>query len=170
MMAVLAAVGLMVACAKKEAPAPVMGAAATPNAPADSGPADGAKAEQSAAAYQVKVSGPSKVAVEQAGTLIWELAAKPGFKVNAEYPLSFKPDKAARGITFEQDRYDLRTLSDPTPCKGSEKDVCQIKAHVPFKTVSVGNHPVGGVFSFSVCNEDQCLIEKVTLAHSLRAE
>jgi hypothetical protein len=147
------------ACAKKDSPAPL----ALADAGSNSGKASGT-------AWEVTLSGPDSLGVEKSSSLIWELKARPGFHVNAEYPVSFKPDKALKGVAFEQDKYDLKTISDPTPCANNDKDVCTIKAHIPFKTVSVGNHQIGGTFAFSVCNEDQCLIEKVPLSRTLRSE
>lgn len=88
------------------------------------------------------------------------LDAKPPFHVNDKYPYKFKL-KDAPGLTFAnavvgKDNVKLETQ--------------RATMTVPFTVKDPGKHTLAGQFSFSVCTEDKCLMEKRELALSLEAK
>lgn len=124
---------------------------------------EGTKSEGTAPAgreYRFNASVPGKVTVGGTGELVAEVSAGEGFKLNAEYPVNFRPDKNSAGIQFDQPKYDL-TGAEKTACEHSAKDHCAFKAKIPFSAQAAGNEKVAGTLAFSVCNPDRCLIEKV---------
>lgn len=86
------------------------------------------------------------------------IAARQGFKINAEYPHSFRP--AAEGVKFASDRIDLWDSAAKTACDSKPEDTCTMKASIPFE----GEGKAEGVAAFSVCDADLCLIEKVPVS------
>lgn len=88
------------------------------------------------------------------------LEAKPPFHVNDKYPYKFKL-KEAPGLTFAnavvgKDNVKLETQ--------------RAIVNVPFTVKEAGKHTLAGQFSFSVCTEDKCLMEKRELALTLEAK
>ncbi len=85
------------------------------------------------------------------------LAARAGFHVNLEYPITFRPAPGAAGGAAKL------ALSPATkaPCKESPKDACAITLELP---LPAGDAPVEGTLAFSVCTAERCLIEKVALS------
>jgi hypothetical protein len=95
------------------------------------------------------------------------LEAKDGFHVNADYPLSFRPDGSSPGITFEGERIDLAKKAERTPCPTAPQDACTVRARIPFRAAGPGR--AAGIFAFSVCTPEQCLIEKVPVSAQVPA-
>jgi len=81
--------------------------------------------------------------------------ARAGYHVNREYPVAFTPDGAAR--------VSLKDALVLTPCEGHPEESGAAQASLPGAQPDASGR-VGGVLAFSVCREDRCLIEKVTLA------
>lgn len=92
--------------------------------------------------------------------LVTRVEAKKGFYINAEYPISFRPEKSSEGVRFEQDRYALADSAERTPCEKKPENACTFRAKVPFTATSPGEQTVAGILAFSVCNPERCLIEK----------
>lgn len=98
--------------------------------------------------------------------MVATITAREGFHVNAEYPTNFQPGENAAGH-FEKKRYDFKDNAQRTPCASAAAETCAVKAAIPFKSSTEGPQKVSGVLAFSVCNPDQCLIEKVPVSADL---
>jgi hypothetical protein len=88
------------------------------------------------------------------------LSAKNGFKVNDQYPFKLALNDAA-GLEF--------------PSKVVTRDAMTLEKHqgvmkVAFTPKSAGAHTLSGRFSFSVCTEERCLIEKRELQLQVTAK
>src|SRR5687768_4585875 len=117
--------------------------------------------------FEVAVSAPPTVAPGSKGELVLSVKAKAGYKVNAEYPHAYKVgDKTSAGVRFDAKKVDLKAGSEKTPCKDSAADACAMTAKVPFTAdkTAKGAQTIDGVFAFSVCSKDVCLIEKHPVA------
>jgi hypothetical protein len=147
-------------------------APAANGAPADAAPATaavGAAANDAAPAGASKFTDPAfelsleppKAALKagQAGNVEVLLVAKAPFHVNDKYPIKLKL-KETPGL-----KYDNLTLT---------KDAAKVeamKAVMPVAfTPDAGKRTVAGTFSFSVCTEDKCLMEKRELALEVAVE
>ena len=116
-------------------------------------------AVEEAKAYDValKASGPASAEIS--------IAARDGFHVNPDYPLKFTPSKEST-VTFAGPSVALLEVLQKTPCEAHPEDTCRATAPIAF-TSGVGPALVAGTLAFSVCNADQCLIEKVALRCNL---
>lgn len=88
------------------------------------------------------------------------LVAKPPFHVNDKYPYKFKL-KETPGLTFA------------APVVGKESlalEPAKATLLVKFTPETAGRHQISGQFSFSVCTDDKCLIEKRDLALAIDAK
>ncbi|MDP3505742.1 MAG: hypothetical protein Q8S33_35695 [Myxococcales bacterium] len=108
--------------------------------------------------FTVSFSG-QPATVGDAARLSLRLVATDGFHVNADYPVSFVPDESP-AVAFAAPRVPLKDTAAKTLCAGSAEDTCALDATLSPKAVAAGTHRVSGVFAFSVCSADQCLIEK----------
>jgi hypothetical protein len=108
------------------------------------------------------VQGP--VQVGDGGVLELKLVAREGYKVNSEYPVNFKPQGSSDSLSFESQRFDFKDAAEAKACASSPKDVCELRAKVPFAAKAEGPARVAGVLAFSVCNPDACLIEKLPVS------
>jgi hypothetical protein len=95
------------------------------------------------------------------------LTSRAGYHVNMEYPMAFLPSPDAT-VKFEGTRVALRPVST-APCQGASQEVCSASLKVPFIPPSGGSARVAGVFAFSVCSAERCLIQKVPLSIELGA-
>ncbi len=105
-------------------------------------------------AFEVSIASPGEAKVGEAAEAIITLQAKAPYKVNEEYPIKLKLGAGA-GLTF------------PAPVVGKEKATVEVEKavmKVPFTPSAAGEHTLGGTFSFSVCTDERCLIEKRELA------
>lgn len=132
-------------------------AAAAPLARADAPPP--ARVEKPA--YVVEVAGAPDVRPGATAQLDVKLVARGGFHLNADYPTSFKVTAGSAGVRYPKPKVDKASGIAYEPCAAGSHDSCTARAQVPFVVASPGSHPVGGVLAFSVCDEEQCLIEKV---------
>jgi hypothetical protein len=118
------------------------------------------EAPSPAAPFTVGASVPLAVAPGAAGALVTEVRAGAGYHVNADFPMSFVPQGSSDGVRFVASRFELRSGLEETPCADEPAEACTAKAAIPFTTAAPGPQRVAGVLSFSVCNPEQCLIEK----------
>jgi hypothetical protein len=102
---------------------------------------------------------PQSVAVLSAGPggLQVEVTIKPGFHLNDDYPINFKPDFAGPKVDKKQMAF--------TPCKGHPEHQCAVKIPIPYPAAK---GMLGGTVAFAACDPDICLIKKVPL--SVRVE
>lgn len=90
----------------------------------------------------------------KAGAVEVVLASKGVFKCNDKYPYKLQLDETA-GV-----KYPNLVLKKDAAAVEKEKVVME----VPFTPETKGAKKISGRFSFSVCTEDKCLIEKRKLA------
>ena len=139
---------------------------AAPTAAQAPGAAAPAAAAEPAATGKPKVSGegfdvslePPKASLKagQAGSVEVVLLAKAPFHVNDKYPIKLKL-KETPGVKYES----LTIGKDAVKLEA-------MKAVLPVSfTPETGKRTVAGTFSFSVCTEDKCLMEKQDLALEL---
>lgn len=91
-----------------------------------------------------------------------QLTARAGYHVNLDYPMAFAPSPDATAV-FAGARVPLRPVST-APCQGDGKDVCSVSLVLPYAPPADGPARVAGVFAFSVCSAERCLIQKVPLS------
>ncbi len=105
-------------------------------------------------AFQLELRGPKAAKVGDTLELTIVLSAKNGYKVNAEYPVKFRFGQL-QGLKAEKA---VVTKDDAK----LEKMKVELPARVTVD--QSGELTVKGKLSFSVCTDDQCLIEKRDLA------
>jgi hypothetical protein len=159
------AVGL----AKYEPPAEgaaVAGGTPVPSAtPTADGPAKAAPGQpiQGAAIteepFSIWLQAVSPIAAGSAATVEAVLVAKPPYHCNADYPHKFKLAAAPTGITYPE-----------TTVKGAKVTAEKSVLPIPVRAQSPGKAKVSGTLSFSVCNEERCLVEKRELALELEVK
>jgi hypothetical protein len=96
----------------------------------------------------------------KAAIAVLHLAARAGFHVNLEYPISFRP---APGSAAGAERVALQPASRES-CQGRSQETCAVRLELPLTAAGAGAAPVSGTLAFSVCSADRCLIEKVPLS------
>src|SRR5687768_116895 len=98
----------------------------------------------SAAGVGARFEDAESIAVLTAGpkALQVEITTKPGFHLNDEYPINFKPDFAGPKVDKKQMTF--------TPCKGHREHQCAVKIPVPIPAGSKGL--VGGTVAFAACD------------------
>lgn len=138
---------------------PVAAAAAAPAAaPGNAEPAAAAPvtaaSKYSEAPFDVVIQPKGAYSSGQAGAAEIVISAKPPFHANDKYPYKFKLNEAP-GLKF------ANLVVDKDAVK-VEKTTATLS--VPFTPESAGKHTISGKLFFSVCNEDQCLVEKRDLA------
>ncbi|HLV68354.1 MAG TPA: hypothetical protein VKY73_21205 [Polyangiaceae bacterium] len=161
--------GLALACSKEQPPVAEEARAAAPAAAVPVAPrgqdgeasairpamATAALANRVAEAnFELTLTAPGTYEVGKPGNAEIVLVAKDPFKVNDQYPYKFKV-KEARGLKLEgttigKDRVKL------------EKKRATLT--IPFVPEQSGKQALTGQFSFSVCTEEKCLIEKRDLS------
>jgi hypothetical protein len=115
------------------------------------------------AQYVLALSGGKEVRAGAPATIELVLSARAGYHINADYPSSFRTDTTAGGVRYPQPKLDKSSGFALEPCPGAS-EACQAHLGVPFVIDRPGTHSVGGTLAFCVCNADECLIEKVTVA------
>jgi hypothetical protein len=143
------------------AAAPGTAAAAPAAAPAADAPAPTGAAKFTDAAFDLTLEAPkASLKAGQAGSVEIVLTAKAPFHVNDKYPIKLKLKETA-GVKYEN-----LTIG---------KDAAKVEAMkavlpVSFTPDGAGKRTVAGVFSFSVCTEDKCLMEKRDLLLDVNVE
>jgi hypothetical protein len=125
-----------------------------------SGLAAGAEAGPASQAEKAEWSVRLEAPAGKAAIAVLHLAARAGFHVNLEYPISFRP---APGSAAGAERVALQPASKE-PCQGRSQETCAVRLELPLPAAGVGAAPVSGTLAFSVCSADRCLIEKVALS------
>lgn len=129
-------------------------------APASSSSAPaGPVAETDAFRIELKAAGPFKKG--EPASVVVRVEAKPPFHVNDEYPAKFKAAEAA-GLKFAEPKLERPKHADAfatEPCAAGN-DACVLNITVKLTPEAAGPLKVGGIADVSVCNKDQCLIEK----------
>jgi hypothetical protein len=132
-------------------------------APAPRGPVEttiaAGKAKIDNEQYLVELKPAASYKAGQEGTLEIAIAAKGDFKINEKYPLKFKASEPTDGSVKFSKAVLKREDGTFETKKGSLK--------VAFTPSKSGKTNVTGVLSFSVCNEQQCLMDKVELETSV---
>ena len=142
---------------------PAANAAAPAAAPAATEPpaaASAAASKYSEAPFDVELQAKGAYAAGQAGTAEIVIIAKPPFHANDKYPYKFKLNEAP-GLKY------ANLVVDKDAVK-VEKTRATLS--VPLTPESAGKHTVSGKLFFSVCNDDQCLVEKRDLALEIDAK
>jgi hypothetical protein len=100
----------------------------------------------------LKAPGPYSVGHEGRAEII--LVAKKPFKINEQYPYRFAPTLTGDFVFTERSLDKTAARIDPR------------RAVVPvrFTPEGAGTAELGGIFSFSVCTDDRCLLEKHPLS------
>ncbi len=157
MRALLVAVVVVVcACAKKEAPGV---AVEVPVVPAPSVDVEKPKGR----AFDVGLSPSGAYVANQPATAIVSIRAREGFHVNPEYPVKFTASSDG-AVAFATPTVALLEVLERTPCAEHAEDTCLARAPLAFSVTKAGPAKVAGTLALSVCNADQCLIEKVPLS------
>ncbi len=169
----LACAALAGACSKETTPAPEPkgGEPAAPgartevtpasvNATDDDSPSELAKARFDEANFDLKIAPKGSYKVGQASEAVVELQAKKPFKPNDKYPYKLTLQKSD-GVKFP---------ADTVKKDAAKLDGQRVTMTVPFTPESAGKKKIAGKFSFSVCTDDKCLIEKRDLALDITVE
>jgi hypothetical protein len=129
-------------------PAP---AEAAKGAPA---PAAAGQSRISESQFDVALTSSGAYLAGKEGTVEIVLDAKAPFHVNDQYPIKFKVKEGA-GVKFA------------APVVGKDKaklEAMRATLPVAFTPESAGQHTVAGQLSFSVCTDENCLMEKRDLS------
>ena len=152
------------ATAEPAPPAPVAAsAAAVPAAAADTATAPAAAAaasKYSEAPFDVEIQPKGTYTAGQAGAAEIVILAKPPFHANDKYPYKFKLNETP-GVKF------ANLVVDKDAVKVEKTRATLSVALTP---ENAGKHRVSGKLFFSVCNDDQCLVEKRDLALDIDAK
>jgi hypothetical protein len=103
------------------------------------------------AEYKVTLTAPGNFVVGQAGLLQVQLEPLAPYKCNDQYPYRFKL-VANPAAEFPQ----------PVVSQ-AEVSARLVTLALPFTPKAPGNLRIAGEFSFSVCTEEKCLVQKVAL-------
>jgi len=101
--------------------------------------------------YTVTLSAQRSYKVGQPGFVELVIAAKPGFKINDQYPTKFVADPAPAGVTIPE-----KTLRGGRGAFTPKRGVLKLKL-IPSKR---GSARISGNAAFSVCNETACIVGK----------
>lgn len=91
----------------------------------------------------------------------FRLTTQGGYRFDLDYPCSFRPHPSATA-KFAAERVPL-TASTRKACAKAPGETCQVTLPLAF-TPAARTARVTGTLSFSVCNTERCLIQRVTLS------
>ena len=117
---------------------------------ASGGTADAA-ARAETDSYKVTLSAQRSYKVGQAGFVEVVIVAKPGFKINEQYPTKFVADPAPAGVSIPE-----KTLRSAHGKFTKDRGVLKLKL-IPSKK---GSARISGNAAFSVCNDAACIVGK----------
>lgn len=103
--------------------------------------------------FALGISARSPVRAGESGAATIVLNAKSPYKCNAKYPYKMALDAPVGGISYPSTVVKGMNIADKTSTMS-----------VPFSATAKGKATISGTFSFSVCTDDKCLIEKRKLA------
>lgn len=131
------------------------------SAPPAEGQVPAAKKDEAAAKsdkqFAIEVKAPAAKAGEK-GEITVVIKAAEGYAWNANYPASFKVGAVPAGVKLDKAEFDASAF------QGGEKAPKATLA-VPFEATAAGSANLEATASFSVCNDEACLVyrnEKVT--------
>jgi hypothetical protein len=101
---------------------------------------------------EIKADGPYQAG--QAASFTVGLTPKAGYHIDPQFPMKWKADDAPDGVSFAKSIL-KREDGTFTEKEGSFK--------VGFTAAKPGKYTLGGTLSLSVCNEKNCVMEKVPL-------
>jgi hypothetical protein len=127
--------------------------------PTEAAPTELARAEGDG--YSIQASDVSTSAGGE-GSIVVTIKAKPGFKVNKEYPHKVKAENPPDGVELKK--------SEATKADGTFKDESTFEMTLPVKAVKAGSYDIELKVKTSVCNDSQCLIKKETLTAKVVAK
>jgi hypothetical protein len=136
--------------------------AAAPAADAPAKPASGQPIQGAAISeepFSIWLQSVSPIAAGTAATVEAVLVAKPPYHCNADYPHKFKLAAAPAGLAYPE-----------TTVKGAKVTAEKSVLPISVQAQSPGKAKVSGTLSFSVCNEERCLVEKRELALELEVK
>ena len=113
------------------------------------------------AEYEVSLAPRAPYAVGKEASVVINVAARQGYHVNPEYPMAFKP-QGHSGVQFAEPNLKL-TWGPKTPCPEKPEDACAVEVPIALTPEKAGPAVVAGQLSFSVCNPQNCRIEKLAL-------
>jgi hypothetical protein len=131
-----------------------------PRAPAAADPSAGPRVEHKAYLVSLEAS-PTRPRSGVAARATLRLEGRAGYHINADYPAHFT---AAADATVDFPAVRMEATGTRAPCAGHADLACASVAEVPFTPRAGGPGRIAGVFAFSVCDPEVCLIEKVPLA------
>lgn len=111
--------------------------------------------------YAVSLAPRAPYAAGKEATVVLNVAAKQGYHVNPDYPMAFKP-QGHSGVAFAEPSLKL-TWGPKTPCAEKPEDACAVEVPIALTPEKAGPAVVAGMVSFSVCNPQNCRIEKLAL-------
>lgn len=123
---------------------------------------------QEGPAYELNIAASGPWAAGKESNAAVTVTAKPGFHVNPEYPVTFKPE-GFEAVKFASERVAL-TPGTKTPCADKAEDACKVEFPLPVTPEKAGPAKVAGIVAFSVCSADKCLIEKVPVTLAIAVE
>jgi hypothetical protein len=109
--------------------------------------------------FSIWLQAVSPIPAGSASTVEAVLVAKPPYHCNAEYPHKFKLAAAPSGLAYPE-----------TTVKGAKVTAERSVLPIPVQAQSPGKAKVAGTLSFSVCDEERCLVEKRDLALELEVK
>lgn len=130
------------------APAPIV--AATSAVPETPPPPPVESPKQTGQAFSVWLQSSGRYTAGQQGTVEAVVVPKGEFHCNPEYPYKFVTSGSS-GVTYPK-----ATLR----AEGVSVSPSRAVMRVPFVPQSAGDAKVGGTFHFSVCTDQQCVVEK----------
>ena len=119
-------------------------------------------------AYELSLAASGPWAAGKDSNATVTVTAKPGFHVNPEYPVTFKPE-GFEAVKFAGERVAL-TPGTKTPCADKAEDACKVEFPLAVTPEKAGPAKVAGIVAFSVCSADKCLIEKVPVTLAIAVE
>lgn len=120
---------------------------------ASSATVQASKKDKDSFTVELKSAGSYKKGVEGAVELV--LTSKAGYHVNPDYPAKFKLiDPAPEGLSFPK-----KVLKK----EDGKFEETKATLKVPFVAANAGKQKISGTFSFSVCSDKNCFMEKADL-------
>jgi hypothetical protein len=109
--------------------------------------------------FSVSIQAPSPVRSGEMASAVVVLSAKDPYKCNEKYPYKLVLDAPSGGVSYPQ-----QTV------RGMSIGQKQSTMSVPFSPGQAGSVTVAGLFHFSICTADKCLIEKQRVSVTVQAD
>lgn len=122
---------------------------------------DVGESQKDAEGYVATLTSAAKYKVGEKGSFTITLRPKAGYKVNGEFPVRFKTNAPPEGLAY------TKAVLKREDGKFSDSEGTFT---VEFVGARAGTYTVGGTLSLSVCNDKNCLMEKVALDGAVMVE